>query len=124
MKFLNKYLGLLFLLLSLTSISFATAASLHGHRHRHSEENAPKVVHEHVPENATSSNASLAPTEMVKVQQRHRHPLSHSHGRRDPSRVEHRGGPDHEELRGTALWMQRSVAMLIVGLIMGADMVD
>lgn len=124
MKFLNKYLGLPFLLLSLTNINFASAASLHGHRHRHSEENAPKVVHEHVPENATSSNLSLASTEMAKVQQRHQHPPSHSYRPRDPSRVEYRGCPDHEELRGTALWMQRSVAMLIVGLIMGADMVD
>jgi hypothetical protein len=124
MKFLNKYLGLLFLLLSLSNINSASAASLHGHRHRHSEENAPKVVHEHVTENAISPSPSLAPTEMVKVQQRHRHPPSRSHGPRDPSRVEYRGGPDREELRGTALWMQRSVAMLIVGLIMGADMVD
>ena len=113
-----------FLLLSLTLINFASAASLHGHRRPHAGENTPKVPHQHFQINETSTNLGSVTAEPAKAQQRQRHSPRTPHSPRDLLRVEKGHCSEIGEMKEIATWMRQSMAILAVGLILGAEMVN
>jgi hypothetical protein len=113
-----------FSLLSLTLINIASAASFHGHRRPHARENTPKVPHQHFQINATSPNLNSVTAEPAKAQQRQRHSPRTPQRPRDLLRVEKGHCSKNGEMKETAAWMRQSMAILALGLILGAEMVN
>jgi len=113
-----------FLLLCLTLIDFASAASVHGHPRHHAQENTPKVPHQHFQINETLPNLNSVTAEPAKAQQRQRHPPRTPHSPRDLLRVDQEQSPENREIKETAAWTRQSMAILALGLILGAEMVN
>jgi hypothetical protein len=124
MNLVNMSWNFSILLLSLTFLNLASAASLHGHRHHHSQEDTPKMANQHAQINSISFNLSPPIDETSKVQQEQRHPQGPPHHPRDLPRVEQRRNSEMEEIKETVAWMRRSLAIIALGLMLGAEMVD
>jgi hypothetical protein len=113
-----------FLLLSLTLIDFASAAAFHSHPRHHAQENTPKVPHQHFQINETSPNLISVTAEPAKAQQVQRHSPRTPLSPRDLLRVEQKQSPENRMIKETAAWTRQSMAILALGLILGAEMVN
>jgi len=125
MNILMKGVGLLSIIFCFTAMSLATAASLHGHRHQHTQEELSGMVKVYVKHNTTSKGMDIVQTEEreeAAVPQKQRYPpsLRHLYSSREeqPQRLEDEG----EEISETRSWMGGSLAILALGLVLGAEM--
>jgi hypothetical protein len=110
-------------LLFLAIINFTSAAA-HGHRHRHSHRSTTNEQSDIEPHtNETTFNLSFVTAERAKVQHIQRHARKFSHLPRDQLRIEKGGSSEDEETKEYAVWMQYTTAILILGLVLGAELV-
>jgi hypothetical protein len=113
----------LHLCLILIIINFASAASLPGHRYRHfheasSDARSNSTTHP----NGTPFSLNSVAEERAKVQQHQRNARSIPDGPRDLGTKEGESS-EYEDDKIMAAWMQYTIAVLAMGLVLGAELV-